>query len=47
MPFLHVEIADELHRRIRVAAATEGKTIKQYVTDALDAATAEKPKRQR
>jgi hypothetical protein len=34
---LHYEIDTELHRRIKVAAAQEGETIKAFVIAALEA----------
>lgn len=44
---IHYEIPDDLHRQVKSAAALEGKTLKQYVIDALAAAVdrAQKGKR--
>ncbi len=41
---IHYEIPDDLHRRVKVAAAQQGITLKQFLLDALEAA-AEKAER--
>lgn len=38
VPLIHYEIPDELHRRIKAAAATRGQTLKEFIIRALDAA---------
>ncbi len=42
---IHYEIPDDLHRQAKSAAALEGKSLKQFVIDALEAAT--RPAKQR
>ncbi len=42
---IHYEIPDDLHRKAKSTAALEGKTLKQFVIDALEAATRDKAKR--
>jgi predicted HicB family RNase H-like nuclease len=32
---IHYEIPDDLHRQVKSQAALEGKTLKQFVIDAL------------
>ncbi len=44
MARIHYEIPDELHRRVKSAAALEGVTLKEYVIRALEQSVA-KPKR--
>jgi predicted HicB family RNase H-like nuclease len=49
---MHYEIDDELHRKAKVAAATEGITLKAFLERALAheiaaVAKAEKPKRRK
>ena len=38
---LHYDIPSELHRRAKIAAATQGVTLKAFVMTALDAAAVE------
>jgi|GraSoiStandDraft_14_1057315.scaffolds.fasta_scaffold1671495_2 hypothetical protein len=38
---LHYDIPSELHRRAKIAAATQGVTLKAFVMTALDAAVVE------
>jgi predicted HicB family RNase H-like nuclease len=35
---IHYEIPDDLHRRAKSAAALEGKTLKEFVIDAISSA---------
>lgn len=35
---VHYEIPDDLHRRVKAAAALEGKTLKDFLIEALEAA---------
>lgn len=44
---IHYEIPDDLHRQVKSHAALEGKTLKQYVIDALAAAVATAEKKAR
>ena len=37
MARIHYEIDDDLHRRVKSAAALEGVTLKQFIVDALRA----------
>jgi uncharacterized protein (DUF1778 family) len=36
---IHIVIPDDLHRRAKSAAALNGQTLKDFLTDALDVAT--------
>jgi predicted HicB family RNase H-like nuclease len=38
---VHYEIADDLHRRAKAAAAMQGMTLKEFVIQALEQATAD------
>lgn len=38
MARVHYEIPDELHRRIKSAAALRGQTLKEFLIEALEAA---------
>lgn len=38
---LHYDIPSELHRRAKIAAATDGVTLKAFVMTALEAAVAQ------
>lgn len=38
---IHYEIPDEVHRQAKSAAALQGKTLKQFVIEALEAAAAQ------
>lgn len=42
---IHYEIPEDLHRRAKAAAAMQGISLKQFVIEALDAATQTKPPR--
>lgn len=42
MPRIHIEVDDDLHRHVKAQAALEGKSLKQFVIDALAAAVAKK-----
>ena len=44
---IHYEIPDELHRQVKSAAALQGKTLKQFLIDALEAAARAETKRKR
>lgn len=46
MARVHYEIPDELHRRIKSAAALKGQTLKEFLIDALQEA-AEADEKQR
>jgi predicted HicB family RNase H-like nuclease len=37
--FIHYKISDDLHRRAKAAAALQGKTLKDFVTEAVEEAT--------
>ena len=37
---VHYEVDDDLHRRVKTAAASEGVTLKAYLEQALEAAAA-------
>lgn len=39
MPRILIEVPDELHRRVKAAAALEGLTLKAYVLKNLEQAT--------
>jgi len=41
LTILHYDIPSELHRRAKIAAATQGVTLKAFVMTALDAAVVE------
>lgn len=45
MARVHYIIPDDLHRRAKSAAALEGVTLRQFLTDALAAATDRAEKR--
>lgn len=36
MAVIHYDIPDDLHRRAKAAAALEGKTLKDFLIDALE-----------
>lgn len=38
VPHIHYEIPDELHRRIKAAAARRGQTLKTFILEALEQA---------
>jgi uncharacterized protein (DUF1778 family) len=38
---IHYVIPDDLHRQVKAAAALRGRTLKQFVVEALEAAVAE------
>ncbi len=40
---IHYEIPDDLHRQVKSQAAMQGKTLKQFVIEALEAAIRDKP----
>lgn len=40
MARVHYEIPDELHRRIKSAAALRGQTLKEFLVEALEEAAA-------
>lgn len=42
---IHYEIPDDLHRQVKSAAALQGKTLKQFLIEALEAAAKAQPKR--
>jgi hypothetical protein len=44
---IHYEIPDDLHRKVKAAAALKGVTLKDFVIEALAASISEKPKRSR
>lgn len=44
---IHIVIPDDLHRRAKSAAALQGVSLKAFLTDALEAATAKAEKRKR
>jgi predicted HicB family RNase H-like nuclease len=41
MAVIHYEIPDELHRRAKAAAALQGKTLKDFLVEALNRAVAD------
>lgn len=41
MTVIHYEIPDELHRRAKAAAALQGKTLKDFLVEALNRAVAD------
>lgn len=47
MARVHYEIPDDLHRRAKAAAALAGVSLKQFLEDALRAATEQAEKDQR
>ena len=40
---IHYEIPDALHREVKARAAIEGKTLKQYLIDALSVSVGHTP----
>ncbi len=44
---IHYEIPDDLHRQAKSAAALQGKTLKQFLIDALEAAAKAQQKSKR
>jgi predicted HicB family RNase H-like nuclease len=44
MARIHYEIPDDLHRKAKAAAAMNGQTLKDFLTDALAAAVAKADK---
>ena len=42
---IHYELPDDLHRRAKSAAALQGVTLKEFLIQALEAATKAKPPR--
>ena len=38
---IHYVIPDDLHRQVKAAAALRGRTLKQFVVEALEAAVAD------
>lgn len=46
MKVLNVQISDELHTQMRLQAIMEGKSVKQYVTEAIQAAIQKKEQTQ-
>ncbi|MDQ3756507.1 MAG: hypothetical protein M3394_01495 [Actinomycetota bacterium] len=38
VPVMHYEVPEELHRRVKIAAAREGITLKEFMLRALTAA---------
>ena len=40
---IHYEIPDDLHREVKARAAIEGKTLKQYLIDALSVSVGHTP----
>ena len=42
MARVHYEIPDDLHRRVKAAAAMEGQTLKDFLIQALERAVDEK-----
>lgn len=38
MARIHYEVPDELHRRVKAAAALKGQTLKDFLLDALESA---------
>lgn len=41
MARIHYEIPDDLHRKVKAKAALEGKTLKDFIIEALAAAIVE------
>jgi len=44
---IHYEIPDDVHRQAKSAAALQGKTLKQFVIEALESAAAAQQKSKR
>lgn len=44
---IHYEIPDEVHRQAKSAAALQGKTLKQFLIEALEAAARAQPSKKR
>lgn len=42
---IHYEIPDDLHRRIKAAAAMRGQTLKDFLIEALAAAVEDEPRK--
>lgn len=40
MARIHYELPDDLHRKAKAAAAMQGVTLRQFITDAIAAAVA-------
>lgn len=41
---IHYEIPDELHRRVKAAAAMKGQTLNDFIIDAIERAAVADPK---
>ncbi len=44
---IHYELPDDLHRRVKAAAAMEGLTLKDYLFQVLEEAVSDQGKRKR
>lgn len=41
MPNINIELPDELHKKLKIAAALKGAKIKELISEALEEATKE------